>query len=453
MRVQRYLSFSHVVVAVLLVILVNAQLTWWVIFVLRENRTRLQLERETLMSGCQAEVHRVEITLHQARTILLKEVAAGPSTESGVASSPFDSWTVTPGDPCESEWALSEDGLALAHPVSNGCVRASTRTGWHNEVLVVAQEFEVVEMSLTVSATSVVSPPALTFKAPFDGQSVRPRSEVWDSLLDGYRRRIVMIVSEGAFFAALLFVLLALLVRTLRREADLERRHRNFLSAITHELKSPLASMRLALETVLSGRASGADSEKFLDNALHDTERLQGLVQKVLEVNRYDRGGDQLELQMASVSAVVQDAVDAFERRAEPIGAEVDCYVAGEIWAELNEEAFTIVVSNLLENAMKYGGKPPKIKIRFGFINKNAVLDISDNGVGISAESLPHVFDRFYRGGDELTRTAEGTGLGLYLVKQIVVAHRGWVGVESTSAEGTTFRVTVPARLLKEAAS
>jgi signal transduction histidine kinase len=262
-----------------------------------------------------------------------------------------------------------------------------------------------------------------------------------------------MIVSEGVFFAALLFLLLALLVRTLRREAELERRHRNFLSAITHELKSPLASMRLALETVLSGRANGSDSERFLDNALHDAERLQDLVQKVLEVTRYDRGGGQLELRTTSVSGVVEDAVDAFSRRVEPLGVEIDSFVLGDIWAELDGEAFAIEVSNLLENAVKYGGSAPRVKIRLGYDREHAVLDVSDNGVGIPTNELPFVFDRFYRGGDEMTRTAKGTGLGLYLVKQIAGAHRGTVAVVSTSPGGSTFRVKLPGWQLKEAVS
>jgi signal transduction histidine kinase len=440
----------QVVFVVLVVILVNAQLTWWVIFALRENRTRLRLERESLSNRCQAEVHRVATTLQEARITLLLHLTADSWSETLVAPAPFHSWAVIRDAQCTPGWVLTEGGLILAHPLMNGCLRAVIHSDVRDQVLVVDTELEVVATTDSISESSTRALPAFDFSVPFDDRSVRPRSEVWDELLNRYRRRIVMIVSEGAFFAVLLFLLLALLVRTLRREADLERRHRNFLSAITHELKSPLASMRLALETVLSGRANGADSTKFLDNALRDTERLRGLVQKVLEVTRYDRGGDHLELHSTNLSGVVQDAVDDFALRAEQLGAEVDASVVGDVWAEINEEAFAIVVSNLLENAMKYGGKPPRIKVRLKTVDARAVLDVSDNGAGIPAEALPFVFDRFYRGEDELTRTASGTGLGLYLVKQIVAAHGGSVVVESSGPNGTTLRVTVPARRLEE---
>ena len=129
----------------------------------------------------------------------------------------------------------------------------------------------------------------------------------------------------------------------------------------------------------------------------------------------------------------------------------VDSQVEDDVWAELNEEAFEIVVSNLLENAVKYGGSAPRIGVRLGHERGRALLEVRDNGPGIPEDELPFVFDRFFRGGDEMTRSTNGTGLGLYLVKQIVKAHRGTVTVVSTGRDGTTFRVTLPDCHPKEA--
>jgi signal transduction histidine kinase len=286
---------------------------------------------------------------------------------------------------------------------------------------------------------------------PYADLVIRPNARVLQEILGDYRGRISMIVSEGTFFAILLFILIGLLVRTLRRGAELERRHRNFLSAITHELKSPLASARLALETVLSGRAAGADRDRFLDNALRDTERLQDLVQKVLQVTRYDRGGEQLRLSSTCLSEVVDAAVDTFDRRVQPLGVVVESDVTDDIWAELNEEGFTIVVSNLLENAVKYGGEKPRVGVRLIIRDSRAVLEVSDNGAGVSEDDSMLVFDRFYRGGDEMTRTSNGTGLGLYIVKQIVEAHHGQVNVAETGPGGSTFRVILPGAEVREA--
>jgi signal transduction histidine kinase len=253
-----------------------------------------------------------------------------------------------------------------------------------------------------------------------------------------------MVVSEGSFFAVMLLVVVGLMWRTVRREVELERQHRNFLSAITHELKSPLASMRLSLETVLRGRADQSASVRFLENALQDTERLQSLVQKVLEVTRYGQSGGAVTLTRSCLTEVVEDTLATFGRRASVAGIRVNRDLQPEVWVDLDAEAFTIVLSNLLENGVKYGGAVPALGVRLAMEGADAVLDVSDNGKGIPAEEVPFVFNRFFRGGDEMTRTTQGTGLGLYLVRQIVSAHHGTVEVLRTGPAGTVFRVRLP---------
>jgi signal transduction histidine kinase len=140
---------------------------------------------------------------------------------------------------------------------------------------------------------------------------------------------------------------------------------------------------------------------------------------------------------------VVEEGVATFRRRATAAGADLDAEVDPDVWADLDEEAFTIVVSNLLENAVKYGGTIPSVRVRLAASDGRAVLEVSDNGRGIAADDLAFVFNRFYRGGDEMTRTTQGTGLGLYLVREIVTAHGGSVEVARTDSTGTTFRVTL----------
>ena len=286
--------------------------------------------------------------------------------------------------------------------------------------------------------------PALRCPAPLDGQVVVPRMDEWKEILRIYRKRIVMMVSEGAFFAPMLLVLVALLWRTLRREVALEQQHRNFLSAVTHELKSPLAAMRLSLETVLRGRADSGASVRFLENALQDAERLQDLVEKVLEVTRFTRTGGALNREWVNLSEVVEEALDRFSRRTTAAGAVLNGEIDPEIRAEVDAEAFSIVISNLLENALKYGGTIPRIDLGLHLVEGQAVMEVADNGRGIATEDVPLVFDRFWRAGDEMTRTTQGTGLGLFLVRQIVEAHRGRVEVRSTGPSGTVFRVILP---------
>jgi signal transduction histidine kinase len=445
----RPVTLKHLAVTVLVVVLVNAQLTWWIIFVLREARTRLELERARMVAAAEREADRVARRLAGAELSLATALAAGARIEDGTPPEPFRSWSwLEP--PCARTWSAAAGELRRVLPAGAGCVMATVTAESAATLLAVAPGVELVVAGEGVATTATAAmPPAV----PVEGVgwiSLRPAAASWSEALSGYRHRILMMVTEGTFFAIMLLVLVAVLWRTLQREAELERQHRNFLSAITHELKSPLASMQLALETVLSGRADGSAGRRFLGNALKDAERLQGLVQKVLETTRYGRGAQALRQREVRVGQVVQRAVDAMRARVESAGGEITIELDPLLCAPVDDEALAIVVSNLLENAVKYGGRSPRVGVRLGLEGRRAVLEVSDSGGGIPAEEAPFIFDKFYRAGDELSRTSQGTGLGLYLVRQIVHAHRGTVGIAATGPEGTTFRVELPGAELKE---
>jgi signal transduction histidine kinase len=427
----------HILVAVLVMIVINAQLTWWVIFILRLNRTILAFERERLIAAAQTEASRVATELETARTALEAAVLMGDEPGRSSVAAPFVGWRA----------AFAVDTCPPTHVSSSGTVELSVESGlrcvtgviggeWGRSVLSVGPLLEIV-------STGPEGPPGIALREPFDGITIRPKADVWEAMLGDYRRRIVMLVSEGAFFAVLLLVLIGLLWRSIRREVELERQHRNFLSAVTHEFKSPLASMRLALETVAAGRASPEAGRKFIGNALEDVERLQDLVEKVLEATRFGEGWKEIHAEETNLSRLVEDSIEAFRRRAVAANALLQSAISPGIHAEIDPEAMAIVISNLLENAVKYGGKPPAVEIDLSMDGDRVILEVGDNGAGIPKDDVDLIFGRFYRGGDEMTRTARGTGLGLYLVQQIVEAHRGKVEIASTGPNGTTFRVTL----------
>jgi signal transduction histidine kinase len=438
MRRQGPITLRHVIVAVLVVVVINAQLTWWIVFVLRLNRDILGIERQRLLGAARAEAARVHSELTTARTALEVAVLMGDEPGRSPAPPPFIGWRSLPlaGD-CPPAKLNSSGGIELSVSSGLGCITGVTGPEWRQRVCELGPELEL-------AVADDGSAPGEAVAAPFDGLRVRPREAVWQGLLERYRGRILMMVSEGGFFAVLLLVLIALLWRSFRRDVELERQHRNFLSAVTHELKSPLASMRLTLETVTSGRASGESAGRFLRAALEEVERLDGLVQKVLEATRYSRGRSVLAPREASLSQLVEETVAAFARRAGAAGAQLEVAVEPDIFAEVDEEAMSIAISNLLDNAIKYGGRPPRVGVRLGLDGSHAVLEVSDNGAGVPEEDRKLIFGRFFRGGDEMTRSTKGTGLGLYLVQQIAGAHRGTVRVASTGPEGTVFRLSVP---------
>lgn len=436
------LTVRHLAVTVLVVLLVNTQLTWWIIFVLRENRVRLGLERDALEARCRIEGDRVAGDLAATHQTLDAAVAGGYHPGSPPPA-PFRHWRAEASvENCGA--STLEDGVVVLSspaPEAGMCVLARMTEGWTDHLLQLPDD---LELSAVPKAGDKTQRPAIRLAPPFEDRAISPTAEVWHAILEGYRGRILMMVSEGAFFALMLFVLVALLWRTLRREVALEHQHRNFLSAVTHELKSPLASMRLSLETVLRGRSDPGASVRFLENALQDAERLQSLVEKVLEVTRYAREGAGLNLSESSLSEVVEGSIDRFLRRITATGANLISEIEGGIWSEIDEEAIALVISNLLENALKYGGAIPRIDVSLIREGGAARLEVSDNGHGIAPDDVPRVFERFWRAGAEMTRTTQGTGLGLFLVQQIIKGHAGEVMVARTGSDGTTFRVILP---------
>ncbi len=427
----------HIVVAALVVVVINAQLTWWIVFVLRLNKSHLDLERERLSETAQLEAVRIEAEIAAAREALTEALLAGALPGRDPVPRPYVGWRRLPSaEVCPEARVNSIGALELSVTVRGSCVTGIVAADRVEEILHVGSELEVVEGPGT--------PEGVSLAGPFADRAIRPRPEAWEETLAQYRRRILMMVSEGSFFALLLFVLIGLMWMSLRREVELQRQHRNFLSAITHELKSPLAAMRLALETVASGRASPEAVPRFLGNALDDAGRLQDLVQKVLEATRYGEGGPQIERRPTDLSEVVADTVETFARGALAAGARVEADIESGLHAVIDAEAIAILISNLLENAVKYGGKPPVVAVRLAAENGDAVLGVGDNGGGIPRDEIVMIFQRFYRAGDEMTRTTRGTGLGLYLVQQIIAAHGGTVRVAETGTDGTRFEVTIP---------
>ncbi len=429
----------HLVVTLVMLTLIATQLGWWVYYILRENRIRYEQELARLNTSGATAVERIRRELVWAQGIV--DTAAWQATMVGnapPAAFPFESFALADTTaPCLTRWQWAPDRLSLHRRTGAGCLEAVASPTWVDDLL---NPPAGLELRQSAAGIAVEFP----LPRPWSGWFLSPQEEVWEPIRNGYLRRKRCAITEGGFFGVLLVVILALQWRTYRHEASLKHQHENFLSAVTHELKSPLASIRLALETILRGRADATSSMRFLGNALLDAERLQGLLEKVLEVTRYARGQGAIHPQHACLSDVVEYSTRSFARRTMASGIQLAPAITPDIWGPVDEEAFPIVVSNLLENAVKYGGTPPKVSISLTINGTVAILEVADNGGGIPEDDIDLVFNRFYRAGDEMTRTTEGTGLGLFLVDQIVRGHGGNAQIASTGPDGTVVRVTLP---------
>ncbi len=280
--------------------------------------------------------------------------------------------------------------------------------------------------------------------APAGGRGVLQVSV--DALHKLDRRRFSqhrMVAAESTLFLVLGLFGVGLLVRTYRREAYLSLQQSNFLHAVTHEFRSPLQSLRLVLETLIR-RPDPKRAREYADGMLEDIARLETMVDNVLAVGRLDAEAFRARTRPTDLAPAIQRIAERVAQDHPERPDLVEFELAQGLVADLDPSTLQPVVRNLLDNAVKYGeGKP--VKVRLVQAEGWAELHVRDAGRGLSREDLPHVFDRFWRSGDERTRTAPGVGLGLFLVKQLLVAQGASVKAHSDGpGTGSEFVVRWP---------
>ena len=250
-----------------------------------------------------------------------------------------------------------------------------------------------------------------------------------------------MIVAEALFFIFCLAFGLWVIHRSANREVTLARQRRNFLLSITHELKSPIASLRLALDTLCKHELPREKLEMLCRNGLKDASRLQTLVEDLLLAARLEDNWRPLA-EPVDLPAVVRDAVAGLQIRFPK--ANIRAELATDFAPVLADRSGLVaVVQNLLENAVKYSPEGAPVEVAASRSNGHLTLRVADQGYGIPDAEKQAIFEKFYRLGNEETRQATGTGLGLYIVQQVVKAHGGNIQVQNNKPAGTVFTVVI----------
>lgn len=256
---------------------------------------------------------------------------------------------------------------------------------------------------------------------------------------DFIQRKILMISGEALVFFIILGIGAYFVRKSFKKEIELSLAKRNFMLSVTHELKTPIASSKLFTETLLSREIEQQKREDILSKILKDQTRLQKLVENILLASQVEGSSLSLNLERVNTYSFIQSIVDGLESE-----NQVVFDIPNDIEFKIDRFYFTSVIQNLHENAVKYSnGVGP---ITWSVIKRGAVLTIriKDEGAGIPEEKQQKVFELFHRIGDENTRETKGTGIGLYIVKQIVMLHKGAIQVKSNSPKGSIFEIELP---------
>jgi signal transduction histidine kinase len=288
----------------------------------------------------------------------------------------------------------------------------------------------------------------------FDAARFEVSPEAVYQFTERQNRHMRMYAYEGPFFVLVILGGLAIIGSSLRQERELKRRQQNFLSAITHEFKTPLSTLRLLLETLQLRRLPPEKQSDYLARMAAELTRLERTSEQVLAAARLEQSREPPVLEALELNSVLQGIIGKVRASLEARGAELTVRYSPEpLPVSLNADAFGLVLSNLLDNAVKYTPQLPKpITVVLEAQGDLICVHVIDEGIGLSEESKRHIFERFYRAGYELTRSAQGVGLGLYLVKRTTEAMNGWVKVAPNTPKGSRFSVVLPRRVSSEAA-
>ena len=260
------------------------------------------------------------------------------------------------------------------------------------------------------------------------------------SIVEEKKKQELMIIAEGLTFLLISWAILFRLRKTLFKDVKLANQQRNFLLSITHELKSPIASALLNTQTQIK-RNLDSEKRQLLDtNTEKDLKRLGSLVDKILLAAKVEDNSASFFKEKFNLSQLVNEVFTDWELQwNDKFKFHAD--VSNDIFISGDKSLINSLISNLLENAIKYSNEGDSILVKL-FQNETSVsLFVSDMGKGIPIAEQKQIFNKFYRIGNEETRTTIGTGLGLFIVKQVALMHQAEIEVESEIGNGTIFKI------------
>ncbi|MGZ3766908.1 MAG: sensor histidine kinase [Mucilaginibacter sp.] len=255
-------------------------------------------------------------------------------------------------------------------------------------------------------------------------------------------QRTAMILGEGSMFVIIFVVGAISLHKSIKKERKLQEQKKNFLLSVTHELKSPLASIKLLLQTIQKRDLSKAQIQDFIGKSLLDIERLDDMVENMLLASKIDNRSYTFPKANFNLSVLVDNIVNRLQLNKCDINEQlINAEIEPKIEITGDKFALTSVVTNLIENAIKYSGPCEVVEVKLYSKDGKIYLEVADHGIGIAEEEKSRIFDKFYRVGSEDTRNTKGTGLGLYIVKEVLDKHEASIRVKDNDPTGSIFEI------------
>jgi len=254
-------------------------------------------------------------------------------------------------------------------------------------------------------------------------------------------RRIIMIIGEGGVFILILMAGFWKIQQSIAKEIQLSQRQNNFMLSVTHELKTPLTSIQLALQTLKKPNLKTEDQADLIAKALGANQRLSSLIDNIINASRLESNDFTPRREIFPLKTFLQNKTAELTASHEQASIKLNCEV--DI---IHADAYMLetIFNNLLENAIKYSGENPKMEIIVKQNEKFIEIIVSDQGTGMTTEEKQQIFKKFYRVGNEISRSQKGSGLGLFITSEFVQLHKGRIKCENNKPSGTKFIIELP---------
>jgi signal transduction histidine kinase len=276
----------------------------------------------------------------------------------------------------------------------------------------------------------------------YQNEATFTSSPPFKKLQKEYSRQEWMILGEAALFMLSIILGVWIINNSYSRLIRIAEHKRNFLLSITHELKSPIASAQLGLQTIQKRALSREQTEMVSINAQHELDRLKNLVDNLLLASKMEANYKPV-FELENVNLLIRDFLKRMSVAYPSVEFKLTLDTENQT-AEVDRSGIFSILSNLVENAIKYSDEDPEVTIRTEIRDEKWCLSVADRGVGIPEKEKSSIFNKFYRVGSEDTRKTKGTGLGLYIMKEMTNAHGGQIDVRDNKGQGTIFTVTLP---------
>lgn len=268
------------------------------------------------------------------------------------------------------------------------------------------------------------------------------KTQVWESL--------TWMVVFSALFTLIIIAAFYITVRTMLNQKKMSEIKSDFINNMTHEFKTPLATISLAVDALRNEKVINDKTKmQYFNNIIKDeNKRMNKHVETILQAALMEKQEFRLNLAPAHMHELLQHIVDNFQLQLHEKNGRIDLQLnAADDVAEVDEVHFTNILSNLVDNAIKYSGENLVIKLTTHRTAKHFIIQVQDNGIGMSKETVKRIFEKFYRAHTGNLHNVKGFGLGMSYVKTIIDAHKGKIKVESTLGKGSSFTIQIPATL------